>query len=79
MARKKALDFEQALDQLEQLVEQMEEGELSLEDSLKAFEQGVKLTRDCQGALSEAQQKVELLLEENGELSSEPFADLEEQ
>lgn len=79
MARKKALDFEKALDQLEQLVEQMEEGELSLEDSLKAFEQGVKLTRDCQGALSEAQQKVELLLEENGELSSEPFADIDEQ
>ncbi len=78
MARKKALDFEKALDQLEQLVEQMEEGELSLEDSLKAFEKGVKLTRDCQGALNEAQQKVELLLEENGELSSEPFADIDD-
>ena len=78
MARKKALDFEKALDQLEQLVEKMEEGELSLEDSLKAFEKGINLTRDCQGALNEAQQKVELLLEENGELSSEPFADIDE-
>jgi exodeoxyribonuclease VII small subunit len=73
MAKAKKIDFEASLQQLEQLVEQMEEGELSLEGSLNAFENGVKLTRDCQQALLEAEQKVELLMEKNGELVSEPF------
>ncbi|MCR8721833.1 exodeoxyribonuclease VII small subunit, partial [Pseudomonas syringae] len=51
MARKKAaLDFEQSLADLQALVERLENGELSLEDSLTAFEQGVRLTRDCQSA-----------------------------
>lgn len=67
---KKAPNFEQALDQLETLVDEMENGELSLEDSLKAFEQGIKLTRECQKALTEAEQKVQLLLEENGEIKT---------
>ncbi|WP_376748706.1 exodeoxyribonuclease VII small subunit, partial [Stutzerimonas nitrititolerans] len=49
MARKKvALDFEQSLAELQQLVERLESGELSLEDSLTCFEQGIGLTRDCQ-------------------------------
>jgi exodeoxyribonuclease VII small subunit len=72
---KKAPDFEQALEQLEELVEDMENGELSLEESLKAFEQGIKLTRDCQSALSQAEQKVQLLQEQNGELSTVDFED----
>lgn len=67
---KKSIDFEQALDQLEELVEDMENGDLTLEESLKAFEQGIKLTRECQTALSEAEQKVQMLIEENGELKS---------
>jgi len=71
--KKKSLDFEQALNQLETLVEQMEEGELSLEDSLKAFEKGIKLTRDCQQALTDAEQKVQQLIEQNGELQSVDF------
>ena len=51
MARKKTpLDFEQSLADLQTLVERLENGELSLEDSLTAFEQGIRLTRDCQGA-----------------------------
>ncbi len=70
---KKAIDFEKSLDKLEQLIEDMESGELSLEQSLKAFEQGVKLTRECQTALSDAEQKVQLLLEENDELKSVDF------
>ena len=65
---KKSVDFELALDQLEQLVEEMEQGDLTLEESLKAFEQGIKLTRECQGALALAEQKVQMLIEENGEL-----------
>ena len=51
----KDMDFEQAMQELESLVDKMESGELSLEDSLKHFEQGVKLTRQCQNSLKEAE------------------------
>ncbi len=62
MARKKSgFHFEKALAELESIVSRIEEGELSLEESLAAFEQGVQLTRDCQKALDEAEQKVEIL------------------
>lgn len=64
---KKPLNFEQALGELETLVTAMEGGEMSLEESLRAFEQGVRLTRDCQQALTEAEQKVQLLLSEEGD------------
>lgn len=74
MARKKAaVDFEQSLTELQSLVERLENGEMSLEDSLTAFEQGIRLTRDCQTALAQAEQKVSLLLERNGELEEAPF------
>ncbi|SDT88083.1 exodeoxyribonuclease VII small subunit [Halopseudomonas salegens] len=74
MSRKKtAVDFEQSLADLQALVERLESGELSLEDSLGAFEQGVKLTRDCQQALTQAEQKVQQLLSQNGEATSVPF------
>lgn len=64
MARKpKAVDFEKALAELEQQVHLLESGELSLEDALKSFEAGIRLTRECQQALTEAEQKVQLLLE----------------
>ena len=59
--RKKTVNFEQRLEELEDLVEALESGGLSLEDSLKAFEKGVKITRECQQALKEAEQKVQLL------------------
>ncbi|RED09667.1 exodeoxyribonuclease VII small subunit [Ectopseudomonas oleovorans] len=74
MARKKAPDFEQSLAELQTLVERLESGELSLEDSLGAFEQGIRLTRECQGALAQAEQKVQILLEKDGELSAAPLA-----
>ncbi len=73
--RKNASQFEEAMQELEQLVEQMERGELSLEESLKSFERGIKLTRTCQQALREAEQKVQILLEKNGQQSLEPFND----
>ncbi|WP_462379814.1 exodeoxyribonuclease VII small subunit [Pseudomonas sp. Marseille-QA0892] len=74
MARKKApLDFEQSLADLQALVERLEGGELSLEDSLTAFEQGIRLTRDCQAALTQAEQKVQILMERDGELEEAPF------
>ncbi|GAB3113547.1 exodeoxyribonuclease VII small subunit [Aestuariicella hydrocarbonica] len=74
-AKKKAVDFEHSLQQLEALVTDMEKGELSLEESLKAFETGIKLTRECQTRLSDAEQKVQLLLEEQGQLIAQPFHD----
>lgn len=76
MPKKKTTNlFEESLAELEQLVEQMEQGELSLEDSLKSFERGVALTRACQKALQEAEQKVQILLEKNGTQTLEPFTD----
>ena len=59
--------FEQSLKELESLVEQMEQGDLSLEDSLSHFERGVQLSRACQTALKEAEQKVEILMQKNGQ------------
>ena len=73
MARKKPVDFEQSLGALQTLVERLESGELSLEDSLTAFEQGVALTRECQQALTTAEQKVQQLVEQNGILTTTPF------
>ena len=64
MARKpSAIDFEKALAALEKQVHLLESGELPLEDALKAFEEGIRLTRDCQQALADAEQKVQMLLE----------------
>ncbi len=74
LPKKKATNaFESDLASLEQLVEQLEKGDLSLEESLESFEQGVKLTRQCQSALKDAEQKVTQLLEKNGELTQAPF------
>ena len=70
MARRsttKSIDFEKSLKQLETLVNKLEKGDLTLEESLKHFEEGVKLTRDCQKALKSAEQKISVLnKEENG-------------
>ena len=73
MAGKKSYPFEASLDKLENLVEKMEDGDLTLEESLKIFEEGVKLTRECQQALADAEQKVKLLIEESGEVTSTDF------
>lgn len=76
MTRKKnATLFEDSLEELELLVEQMEQGDLSLEESLKSFERGVKLTTTCQKALQNAEQKVQILLEKNGKQTLESFND----
>jgi exodeoxyribonuclease VII small subunit len=72
---KKAVDFEQQLAALEDLVNSLESGELSLEESLKSFEQGIKVARDCQAALKSAEQKVEVLMRQGDELVSQPFED----
>ncbi len=75
MARsKKKIDFEKNLGMLETIVHQLEDGQLSLEDSLSAFERGVALTRECQAALNEAQQRVQLLMQKNGDSELVDFA-----
>jgi len=66
-------DFETAMRDLEELVERLEQGDLPLEESLAAFERGVMLTRACQSALKEAEQKVEILLKRAGEPAIEDF------
>ncbi len=66
-------DFELAMRDLEALVERLERGDLPLEESLAAFERGVMLTRTCQVALKDAEQKVEILLKKAGEPSVEDF------
>jgi exodeoxyribonuclease VII small subunit len=66
-------DFETAMRDLEELVERLEQGDLPLEESLAAFERGVLLTRACQAALKEAEQKVEILLKKAGEPALEDF------
>ena len=80
MTKKKqaTFDFEQALENLEELVSSMEDGELTLEESLQAFEKGIKLPRECQSALKNAAQKVQLLLNENGDTEEIDLDDLEE-
>jgi exodeoxyribonuclease VII small subunit len=75
----KVPEFEQALAELETLVERLERGELPLDEALKTFERGVELTRHCQGALRTAQQRVEILLKRNGQPESEPYTPPESQ
>jgi exodeoxyribonuclease VII small subunit len=65
--------FESALARLEQITDELESGDLSLEASLKKFDEGIKLAEFCSTRLSEARTKVEILLEKNGRLEAEPF------
>lgn len=66
-------DFEKSLDELEQLVQRMEQGELSLDESLKAYERGVALYRRCQNALEQAELKVRLLADPADPDGAVPF------
>lgn len=61
-------NFEKALEELNSIVTRMEQGGLSLEESLAHFENGIALTRNCQKVLQEAEQKVQILMEKNGDL-----------
>jgi exodeoxyribonuclease VII small subunit len=67
-------DFEKSLEELESLVEQLESGDLSLDQSLKQFKRGVELTRHCQGVLDQAQQTVQTLMNTDDESSAVPFS-----
>ena len=74
MAKKtKNPDFEAALGELETIVDGMEHGQLNLEESLRQFERGIQLTRHCQQALGDAEQKIQILLKEDDSSKPEDF------
>ena len=73
MSSTKSINLEKALADLEGLVEELESGDLPLEKAMKKFEEGIKLTRSCQKALKDAEQKVEILLKSAGGESLEDF------
>ena len=73
MKKNSPVDFEKSLQGLEELVEKMEQGELTLEDALKHFERGIELAHACQSALQTAERKVEQLLAKNGAIEVTPF------
>jgi len=73
MSSAKKFNLEKSLAELEELVEELESGDLPLDKAMKKFEAGIKLTRGCQAALKEAEQKVEILLKSAGEERLEDF------
>ena len=75
MSSKKSIDLEKSLSELEAIVEELESGDLPLEKALQKFEQGIKLTRGCQSALKDAEQKVEILMKSAGGENLQLFED----
>ncbi len=73
MSAKKSFNLEKSLADLEDLVEELESGDLPLEKAMKKFEEGIKLTRGCQAALKDAEQKVAILLQDSGGEELEEF------
>jgi len=73
MSSAKKFNLEKALGDLEELVEELETGDLPLEKAMKKFEDGIKLTRGCQSALKDAEQKVEILLKDAGSEELDEF------
>lgn len=76
MPAKKSLNLEKSLADLESLVDDLENGDLPLDKAMKKFEEGIKLSRSCQAALKEAEQKVKILLDAAGKESLEDFAEV---
>jgi len=72
--KKKPQSCEKALKDLESIVTKMEKGDLPLEDALKQYEKGMSLVQNCQKALSDADQRIKLIMEKNGEITQESFA-----
>lgn len=72
-AAETGLPFEDALSHLEQVVDRLEQGDLELEESLAAFEEGVRLSKRCAALLDAAEQRVEILMSEGGEWLPRPF------
>jgi len=76
MSNAKSKTFETSLEELERIVRELEQGELTLEKSLELFEQGVKLSRECQDRLTQAERRIEILMRDNqGRATVRPFED----
>lgn len=72
--KKEEKGFEESIEELEQIVESLEKEDLNLDDSIAKFEQGMKIAKDCNKKLEEAEKKITILLNENGEIKEEDFA-----
>ena len=72
--KKEEKGFEESIEELEQIVESLENDELNLDDSIAKFEQGMQIAKDCNKKLEEAEKKITILLNENGEIKEESFA-----
>lgn len=68
-------NFEGKLKKLENIVNELEKGDLSLEDALKKFEDGIKMSKDCNKMLENAEKKITVILQENGEIKEQPFSE----
>lgn len=79
MAEEGALTFEKALEELEAIVEKLEHGQISLEESLAAFERGMELVTFCQARLQQVEKRVEILVERAGSFAFDPFSDGDEE
>jgi exodeoxyribonuclease VII small subunit len=76
MSNAKPKSFETSLEELERIVRELEQGELTLEKSLELFERGVKLSRECQDRLTQAERRIEILMRDNqGRATVRPFED----
>ncbi|MFC1475279.1 exodeoxyribonuclease VII small subunit [Candidatus Zixiibacteriota bacterium] len=72
-ASKKYKNYETALERLEEITELLESGEMSLEESIKLYTEGMEITKICDGQLKEAEKKIKIILEKNGELTEADF------
>lgn len=67
------INFEESIEKLEEIAGQLEKGDLSLEESLKKFEEGMKLSKKCNDIIENAEKKITILLQKNGEMQEENF------
>ncbi|SKC72256.1 exodeoxyribonuclease VII small subunit [Maledivibacter halophilus] len=77
--RENKKDFEENMTRLKEVVKLLEEGNLSLEESLKCFEEGIGLYRFCNEVLNNAEQRISLLIEDDNEIKERPFEVIEEE
>lgn len=71
-------NFEQSMKELEQIAEKLSDGDISLDESIRLFEDGMKLSKSCQKILENAEKKVNILINKDGEFEKEPFGETEE-
>ena len=69
----KELNFEKSMEDLEKIVEELEKGDLNLDDSIKKFEEGMKISKECNDYLESAEKKITVLINENGKVTEEEF------